>query len=103
MQPLKPDQKRAILENSPQAQPGDIREYERLLSLRFTEDPDQRPAGSPAGPTERAVTPDSVEGRELRIRELHCIESCSPQLQAKNSLKTKNSLNLRTKPPTDRN
>jgi hypothetical protein len=71
MQPLKPEQKRTILENSPQAQPGDVQEYERLLSLRFTEDPDQQPAAAPAGLVERMVRPDSREERELRIKELH--------------------------------
>jgi len=40
MEPLKPEEKRAILKNRPNAQPEDIEEYERLLSVRFTEDPD---------------------------------------------------------------
>ncbi len=71
MQPLKPEQKRTILKNSPQAQPGDIQEYERLLSARFTEDPDRQPAAAPSGLVERMVRPDSREERELRIKELH--------------------------------
>ena len=66
MQPLKPEQKRSALENSPQAEPGDIEEYERLLSLRFAEDPDQRPA---AAPNESGGDPHLK--REARIKELH--------------------------------
>jgi hypothetical protein len=71
MEPLKPEQKRTILKNSPQAQPGDIQEYERLLSLRFTEDPDQQPEAAPSGFVERMVRPASRDERELRIKELH--------------------------------
>lgn len=66
MQPLKPDEERSVLENNPQAQPSDLEEYERLLSLRFTEDPDQKPATSPQE--------DEAEvdlGREARIQQLH--------------------------------
>ena len=71
MQPLKPEQKRTILANSPRAQPGDIQEYERLLSLRFTEDPDQPLKAAPSGFMEKIVGPDARKERELRIRELH--------------------------------
>ena len=67
MQPMKPEQKRSVLENSPQAQPSDLEEYERLLSLRFTEDPDQQPAASPG---EQGETGAHLE-RENRIKELH--------------------------------
>jgi hypothetical protein len=68
MQPMKPEQKRSVLENSPQAQPSDLEEYERLLSLRFTEDPDQQlPAASPG---EHGETGAHLE-RENRIKELH--------------------------------
>lgn len=55
-----------MLENNPQAQPSDLEEYERLLSLRFAEDPDQKPAASPQE--------DEAEvdlGREARIKQLH--------------------------------
>jgi hypothetical protein len=66
MQPLKPNEERSVLENNPQAQPSDLEEYERLLSLRFTEDPDQRPAASPhEGEAEVDL------GREARIQQLH--------------------------------
>lgn len=68
---MKPAQKRSILENSPQAQPGDIQEYERLLSLRFTDDPDQEPAAAPSGATAKAATRDLRANRELRIQQLH--------------------------------
>ena len=71
MQPMKPAQKRSILENSPQAQPGDIQEYERLLSLRFADDPDQEPAAAPSGAAGRAATRDSRAEREIRIQQLH--------------------------------
>jgi hypothetical protein len=40
MEPLKPEDKSRILHENPQAGPGDIEEYERLLSRRFTVDPD---------------------------------------------------------------
>jgi len=40
MEPLKPETKLRILKDRPQACPADIEEYERLLSERFTEDPD---------------------------------------------------------------
>ena len=67
MQPMKPEQKRSVLENSPQAQPSDLEEYERLLSLRFTEDPDQKPAASPSEHGETGVDME----REGQIKELH--------------------------------
>ena len=41
MQPLKPDDKKAILNNNPAADAVDLLEYEKLLSRRFTMDPDQ--------------------------------------------------------------
>ena len=40
MEPLKPDLKKRILETNPEAAPEEIEEYERLLSERFTTDPD---------------------------------------------------------------
>ena len=40
MEPLKPETKRQILQERPQASPADIEEYERLLAERFAEDPD---------------------------------------------------------------
>jgi hypothetical protein len=69
MQPMKPEQKRAALESRPQAQPADLAEYERLLSERFTRDPDQpQPAAAPH--TEAmAVKVDP----EARLKELHRI------------------------------
>jgi hypothetical protein len=39
MQPLKPEDKKAALDNNPQAAPEDLQEYERLLALRFARDP----------------------------------------------------------------
>jgi hypothetical protein len=40
MEPLKPETKRQILVDRPNANCADIEEYERLLAERFTEDPD---------------------------------------------------------------
>jgi len=71
MQPLKPEQRRAILENSPQAQPADIDEYERLLSLRFAEDPDQEPAAAPDHTAQERALVGSQEEREARLKQLH--------------------------------
>lgn len=69
MQPLKPSEKRAILENRPSAQPADIEEYERLLSERFTVDPDFLPTQAPQGGVQELLSP--TELRERRIAELH--------------------------------
>jgi hypothetical protein len=66
MEPLKPEQKRSVLENNPQAQPSDLEEYERLLSLRFTEDPDRQAAT--AAEEDAAGTHAQ---REARIKELY--------------------------------
>jgi hypothetical protein len=40
MEPLKPETASKILEESPEAAPEDVQEYERLLAERFTVDPD---------------------------------------------------------------
>lgn len=57
MEPMKPDAKKRILEENPEAQPGDLEEYELLLSQRFTVDPDLAAApGDESGP-------DQVEAR----------------------------------------
>lgn len=69
MQPMKPEQKRAALESRPQAQPSDLAEYERLLSERFTRDPDRpQPAGAPHTQA-IGVRVDA----EARLKELHRI------------------------------
>ena len=66
MEPLKPEQKAAILAERPAASPADIEEYERLLAERFTHDPSQPvPA---AAPRASFLT---FEDRERRLRELH--------------------------------
>jgi hypothetical protein len=67
MEPLKPELKKAILANNPQADPKDIEEYERLLSLRFSDDPDVGLAASPIAEHSRTIR----EQREDRIQELH--------------------------------
>jgi hypothetical protein len=49
MQPLKPDDKKDILNANPAADAVDLQEYEQLLAKRFTMDPDQPlPAQDPA-------------------------------------------------------
>jgi hypothetical protein len=67
IEPLKPELKKSILANNPQADPRDLEEYERLLSLRFTEDPDQELAASPVAEQSGSLR----ERREARIQELH--------------------------------
>ena len=71
MQPLKPEEKRAIMNDHPQAAPEDLNRYEQLLSMRFTQDPD-RPQ---AGPSTR-LTRGVQEGQpnpsiEEELQELH--------------------------------
>jgi len=61
MEPLKPDVKKSVLENRPQADAGDIEEYQRLLSLRFTVNPEAQ--GAPEAQERSASI-------EKRLREL---------------------------------
>jgi hypothetical protein len=65
MQPLKPEDRKAALENNPQASPEDLHEYERLLALRFTRDPLAEQAQPTA--TEAEVRDDVEE----RLKALH--------------------------------
>ncbi len=53
MEPLGKKVREAILEANPQASPQDIDEYERLLSLTFSTNPD-----APSGAPERAALID---------------------------------------------
>jgi hypothetical protein len=62
MEPLKPETKRRILQERPQASPADIEEYERLLAERFTEDPDM-----PRAPAAARAAAD----RERRLEGQH--------------------------------
>ncbi|HSU16372.1 hypothetical protein [Longimicrobium sp.] len=62
MEPMKPEEKARVLAENPQAEPGDLEEYERLLSRRFAMDPD-----IPASP-EAIEAADSIEDR---LAELH--------------------------------
>jgi hypothetical protein len=62
MEPLKPEVKKSVLENKPQADAADIEEYQRLLSLRFTVNPEAQGA-----PEARERSADI----EKRLRELH--------------------------------
>jgi hypothetical protein len=64
MQPLKPDQKREILQDNAEADAADLEEYERLLSQRFRTDPDQ------PQPQADAATADADQAIEQRLREL---------------------------------
>lgn len=61
MEPMKPETKQEILANRPQAEPSAIEEYERLLSERFTVDPDL-----PRAPQDEAAE----SAREDRLAEL---------------------------------
>jgi hypothetical protein len=62
MEPLKPETKRAPLNNQPQATFVEIEEYERLLAEQFNEDPNL-----PQSP-EQTV---DIRERQERITELH--------------------------------
>jgi hypothetical protein len=62
MEPLKPEDREFILENNPQASPEELEEYEQLLSMRFTQDPDL-----PAEPTLEVT----ANVRESRLTELY--------------------------------
>lgn len=62
MEPMKPEEKTRLLAENPQAEPGDIEEYERLLSMRFATDPDV-----PAAPSVQR----EAESIEQRLAELH--------------------------------
>ena len=73
MEPMKPETKSALLAARPEAQPADLEEYQRLLSLRYTRDPSTEPAGAPPAAEARLVSRES-EGatvREARLAELH--------------------------------
>lgn len=59
MEPLRPEDRARILTQNPRAGPGEIDEYERLLSRRFTIDPDAPGSTSAA------------EEIEARLAELH--------------------------------
>ncbi|SPF47924.1 hypothetical protein SBA4_3810005 [Candidatus Sulfopaludibacter sp. SbA4] len=66
MEPVRPDVRRAILDANPQASRADMEEYERLLSLRFTRDPDApRPSLAPRNGAE------SQADIEERLSQLH--------------------------------
>lgn len=62
MEPMKPVTKARILRENPLAEPGDVEEYELLLSRRFTIDPDLAPA--PGAESE-------LDRNEARLAELH--------------------------------
>ncbi len=62
MEPLKPETKAQILRDRPQACSNEIKEYERLLAERFTEDPDQ--SNSP-------TVVQAAAKREQRLQQLH--------------------------------
>jgi hypothetical protein len=62
MEPLKPEVRKWILDEHPQASPEDIEEYERLLAQRFTVDPDL-----PMAPEESIQRKDDEE----RLEELY--------------------------------
>jgi hypothetical protein len=61
MEPMKPQEKARVLAENPQAEPGDVEEYERLLSLRFAADPDV------AAAPEAAADGESIEERLVEL------------------------------------
>jgi hypothetical protein len=61
MEPLKPERIQQLLKR-PQVLPADIEEYERLLSERFTIDPDV-----PRSPQQEVM----IQARETRLQEIH--------------------------------
>lgn len=74
MEPMDPEVKTQILENAPQAEPEDVNEYERLLSERFTMDPDiPAPAAEPEtlrGVLEkRNMTREEIDQRLAELQE----------------------------------
>jgi hypothetical protein len=71
MEPLKPEAKERLLQDNPQAEPGEVEEYERLLSERFTVDPDM-----PKAPEASAAEDE----RESRLQELFQKFYRQPQL-----------------------
>lgn len=75
MEPLKPEVKKRILADRPQAAPQDIEEYERLLAERFMSDPNAPTASAlpPGAPQAiyRGERPCDAHVREARLRELH--------------------------------
>lgn len=67
MEPLKPRAKEELLKK-PQASPQDVEEYEKLLSARFTTDPNPDPRIQPvAAPSPAAVGKSS----ETRLKDLY--------------------------------
>jgi len=73
MQPLKPEDKKAALDNNPQAAPEDLQEYERLLALRFTRDPLTQENAQPlvGEPTQDLLAGDPTQDLEDRLKALH--------------------------------
>lgn len=67
MEPLKPEAKEGLL-NQPQASPQDVEEYEKLLSERYTTDPNPDPRTQPAA----APSPAAVrKASETRLKALY--------------------------------
>lgn len=74
MEPMKPDAKARILEENPQAQPGDLEEYELLLSQRFTMDPDVAAApGDESEPNEIAARLEHLHRKLFPEQYAHAI------------------------------
>jgi hypothetical protein len=72
MQPLKPEERKNIRQEHPQAAPGDLERYEQLLSQRFAIDPD-RPQSAPERAEESLADTESASAQsiEAELRELH--------------------------------
>lgn len=72
MQPLKPEERENIRQEHPQAAPGDLERYEKLLSERFAVDPD-RPQAAPELKETSLAGKDvlSLEEIEAELSQLH--------------------------------
>ena len=71
MEPLKPEVRKQLTLNNPQASPQDVEEYERLLSERFTVDPTltvARVAAKPnLHPAPNALSPEQEREQRLTV------------------------------------
>lgn len=73
MEPLKPEVRQGLTLNNPQASPHDVEEYERLLSQRFTVDPNLPPARA-ASSSDLMAPPETLtpeQEREARLQVLY--------------------------------
>lgn len=80
MEPLKPEEKRRLLQNNPSISSEDIEEYEKLLAERFTTDPN-----IPTTTSRAKMTPSVSTG--TRTLTASPVLSLSPEEQREARLK----------------